>query len=277
MDMSVYFNKDHLVKHSYATTEDFKVRSLAWESLAAQSISKWYVEQLSDLSFTEVLDAGCGLGRFSYALAAARPINVTAIDISEPMVEAAREQIDTLPGNHRFIRSAIEEAPFADGSFDLVLANLVLFHVPDIGVAFNKLAQLTKPGGHVALLTPDFDWMSELNRFQDHALLKLGFAHDHSALTAPGTNRFCDANILRYAPNTLHLIRKPWFDGTMAFPNVDAVLDFYTHTMRYKNVAMQLGNDSLRDAVREVVEAHRERTGALNVSSSLYLHVFEKR
>ncbi|AJK49834.1 class I SAM-dependent methyltransferase [Burkholderia plantarii] len=277
MDMSVYFNKDHLVKHSYATTEDFRVRSEAWESLAQQSISRWYADQLRDLAFTEVLDAGCGLGRFSHALAASRPVNVTAIDIAEPMVEAAREQVGTTPGRHRFLRTSIEDAPFADESFDLVLANLVLFHVPDIGGAFDRLAALTRPGGHVALLTPDFDWMSELNRFQDHALLKLGFAHDHPALTAPGTNRFCDANILRHAPASLELVRKPWFDGTMTFDSVDRVLDFYTHTMRYRNVALQLGNDSLRDAAREVIEAHRARTGELKVSSSLYLYVFRKQ
>ena len=277
MDMSVYFNKQHLVKHSYATTEDYRVRSDAWESLAQQSISEWYAAQLEDLPFENLLDAGCGLGRFSTAIARARHVDVTAIDIAEPMVEATRKAVGALPGRHEFLQTSIEDAPFADGSFDLVLANLVLFHVPDIAGAFKKLADLTKKGGHVALLTVDFDWMSELNRFQDHALLKLGFAHDHPALTAPVTNRFCEANIMRYAPQSLQLIRKPWFDGTMTFPDVDGVMNFYTHTMRYKNVAMQLGNDTLRDTAREIVEAYRERTGTLKVSSSMYLYVFEKR
>jgi 2-polyprenyl-3-methyl-5-hydroxy-6-metoxy-1,4-benzoquinol methylase len=276
MDMSVYFDRQHLVQHSYATTEDFKVRSDAWESLASRSISEWYVDQLKDLKFSNVLDAGCGLGRFSYALARSRPLDVTAIDIADAMVEAARERIDPVPGKHRFLQTSIEDAPFDDGSFDLILANLVLFHVPDIKGAFDKLARLLKSGGHIALLTPDFDWMSELNRFQDHALLKLGFAHDHAALTAPGTNRFCDANILLHAPSTLELIRKPWFDGTMDFPDIDALLNFYTHTMRYRNVALRLGDDSLHDAVRDVVEAHLARTGSLKVSSSLYLYVFRK-
>lgn len=276
MDMSVYFNRQHLVEHSYATTEDFKVRSDAWESLARQSISAWYADQLRDLAFSNVLDAGCGLGRFSQALARSRPLDVTAIDIADAMVDAAREQVGPLPGNHRFLQTSIEDAPFADGSFDLVLANLVLFHVPDIRSSFAKLAGLVKPGGHIALLTVDFDWMSELNRFQDHALLKLGFAHDHAALTAPGTNRFCDANILQFKPDSLDLVKKPWFDGTMTFPDVDALLNFYTHTMRYRNVALRLGDDSLRDAVRDVVVAHRERTGSLDVSSSMYLYVFKK-
>ncbi|TRL34334.1 class I SAM-dependent methyltransferase [Methylosinus sporium] len=271
-----YFDRNHLARH-YATVEDFASRSRAWETLAKTSISQWYVDTLAKYSFTEVLDAGCGHGRFSVALAQARPVNITALDIAEEMVEATRRALGDKAGNHGFIQSSIDEAPFERGQFDLVLANLVLHHAPDIRSSFARIAELTKSGGHVALLTADFDWMSELNRFQDEALLRLGFAHDHPALAAPGTNRFCAANIRLFSPDSLTLVEKPWFDGTMTFPTIDALLDFYVRTFRHKNVASQAGGDVLRRAVREIVEEHVERTGSLDVSSSVYLYIFQKR
>ncbi|MEW6344144.1 MAG: class I SAM-dependent methyltransferase [Paraburkholderia sp.] len=274
--MSTYFDKEHLQQH-YATIDDFKSRSDDWESLAKRSISQWYVGQLQDLRFTRVLDAGSGLGRFGAALAESRPVNVSAIDIAREMVEATRKRFESIPGDHRFIQSSIEEAPFENGSFDLVLANLLLHHVPDIKAAFSRLAQLTRAGGHVALLTAAFDWMSELNRFQDRALLELGFPYDHVYLTAPGTNRFCDANIAGFVPESLELVRQEPFDGTMTFPNVDRLLDFYVRTLRYKNIAQQLGDESLRNAVRKAIEIHWTRTGSLDVSSTQYLYVFRKR
>lgn len=275
MGLETYFDRKHLEAH-YATTEDYRQRSESWETLAKQPISPWYAEQLKDLPFTEVLDAGAGLGRFSDAVARARAVNITALDISPQMVEATRQRVESLPGNHRFIESSIEEAPFAPGSFDLILANLVLHHVPDINAAFEKLATLLKSGGHISLLTADFDWMSELNRLQDHALVSLGFAFDGPALTAPGTNSFCEANILRYVPASLTVVKKPWFDGTMVFADVDAVLNFYTRTLRYKNIAQQIGDDSLKQAARELIEKYCRRDGELKVSSSVYQYIFKK-
>ena len=278
MDMSVYFDKRHLVQHSYATAEDFRVRSEAWETLASQSITQWYAAQLQPYSFQRVLDAGCGLGRFSQALANARPLHLTAVDISEAMLEATRERLADSPGEHEFLQQSIDDLPFPEQSFDLVMANLVLFHVPDIKASFAKLAGLIKPGGYFALLTPDFDWMSELNRYQDHALLKLGFDYDDAVFTAPGTNRFCDANLSIHAPDSLKLLKKPWFDGTMQFSDADGVLNFYTHTMRYRNAAMRIGDQGLLSrTVRDLIEAEHKRTGTLQVSSSLYLYVFQKQ
>ncbi|MQA53077.1 class I SAM-dependent methyltransferase [Pseudomonas piscis] len=275
MGLNTYFDRKHLEAH-YATTEDYKQRSESWETLAKHPISQWYAEQLKELKFTEVLDAGAGLGRFSDAVARSKNVNITAIDISPEMVRATRERVEALPGNHRFIQSSIEEAPFEKESFDLILANLVLHHVPDIKVAFEKLATLVKPGGHISLLTADFDWMNELNRLQDHALVKLGFPFDGPALIGPGTNSFCDANIMRFAPASLTLVKKPWFDGTMVFPDEEAVLNFYTRTLRYKNIAQQIGDDSLKDTAHELIKKYCLQDGELKVSSSVYQYVFKK-
>lgn len=115
-----------ILKNHYASTEDFWSRPGDWKGLAKSSITNWCVDQLDDLEFRDVLDAGAGLGRFSEAVAKARDVNITAIDISPEMVEETRRAVFPLPSDHRFIQTALEDAPFEDGSFDLVLANLLL-------------------------------------------------------------------------------------------------------------------------------------------------------
>ncbi len=77
-------------------------------------------------------------------------------------------------------------------------------------------------------------------------------------------------------PSSLTLLKKSWFDGTMTFPDVDALLDFYVRTFRHKNVAAEFGGDTLARKVREIVEAHVARTGCLDVSSSVYQYVYRK-
>lgn len=275
MDTNVYFDERRLKQH-YATTGDFRSRSEDWERLAKRPITKWYVEQLGDLDFQTVLDVGSGLGRFSEAIARAREVDITAIDLAQEMVAETQRSLAPLPGRHRFVHATLESAPFEDEAFDLTMANLLLHHVPDISVAFGKLSKLTKANGHIAVLTASFDWMSELNRLQDEALLRLGIPYDHPSLTAPGTNRFCSANILQFAPADTSLVRRSFFDGTMTFPSEDAIHDFYIRTMRYKNVAGWLGNDTLREAAKMVIRERFSRAGGLTVSSDLYLYIFRK-
>lgn len=46
--------------------------------------------------------------------------------------------------------------PFADGSFDRVIASEVLEHIPDDGQAMSEIARVTKPGGTIAVTVPRY-------------------------------------------------------------------------------------------------------------------------
>jgi SAM-dependent methyltransferase len=93
------------------------------------------------------LDVGCGPGALTTELVARLGAEqVTAVDPSEPFVNAARERH---PGVD--VRQAAAEAlPFADGEFDVTLAQLVVHFMADPVAGLREMARVTRPGGVVA-------------------------------------------------------------------------------------------------------------------------------
>jgi SAM-dependent methyltransferase len=88
------------------------------------------------------LDVGCGEGRVSRDLAL-RGHRVTAIDSSPTLLDAAREADPS--GNYVLADAAA--LPFADGSFDLVVAYNSLMDVHDMPGAVAEAARVLEPGG----------------------------------------------------------------------------------------------------------------------------------
>lgn len=75
-----------------------------------------------------VLDLGCGTGKLTAHVLESLPCaRVTAVDLSPAMVDTARER---LGGRARIFCADAERLPFAEGSFDAVLMNDVLHHLP---------------------------------------------------------------------------------------------------------------------------------------------------
>lgn len=113
----------------------------------------------------QALDAGCGTGAFLLPLARAlAPHGGTAIglDLSEGVLSTARERVaaEQLPVTCQI--GDVEALPFADGAFDLVLANFMLYHVPDKDRAIGELRRVLRPGGTLLAATNGDANLSEL-------------------------------------------------------------------------------------------------------------------
>ena len=94
---------------------------------------------------TRALDAGCGSGRWTYALAELGA-DVVAFDLTAGGVEAVHENLGSRE-NVSICQANLFRPPFADGSFDFVMSWGVLHHTPDTRAAFERLVPLVKPGG----------------------------------------------------------------------------------------------------------------------------------
>jgi SAM-dependent methyltransferase len=79
-----------------------------------------------------------------------------AIDVSPRMVElTAARGVDADLGD-------VQELPFEDGSFDLVVAARVLFHPEDLGRALSEIARVLRPGGTLVAATNSEVHLTEL-------------------------------------------------------------------------------------------------------------------
>ncbi|MCG8455929.1 MAG: class I SAM-dependent methyltransferase [Holophagales bacterium] len=97
------------------------------------------------------LDAGCGGGRNSIAMARLGAERVVGIDLGAQGLEDARRRAEGL-GNVSFEHGSILDLPFDDASFDLVWCAGVLMITADEERALDELRRVIRPGGRLYLL-----------------------------------------------------------------------------------------------------------------------------
>jgi arsenite methyltransferase len=111
----------------------------------------------------KVLDAGCGCGfdTFIAACLAGPSGRAIGIDLTPEMLTIARSCSELFKtGNVEFREGSLEQLPFEDQYFDLVISNGVLNLVPDKQAAFKEIARVLRPEG--ALISADLLVMEEI-------------------------------------------------------------------------------------------------------------------
>jgi SAM-dependent methyltransferase len=113
-----------------------------------------------------LLDLGCGFGRHAFE-AARRGATVVALDYAESELKEVRNTFEAMAKTGEVALSSLAgtvqgdatQLPFADASFDRVIASEVLEHVPDDVAAMGELARVLRPGGTMAVTVPA--WLPE--------------------------------------------------------------------------------------------------------------------
>ena len=89
------------------------------------------------------LDAGCGGGRYSIALAHLGAGQVTGVDLSEMGIADARERAAQLGAEHVCFKvGSVAQLPFDDATFDCVIHSGVLQHTADPVKVVNELSRV---------------------------------------------------------------------------------------------------------------------------------------
>ena len=131
-----------------------------------------------DFRAKQVLDAGCGMGRYAIA-ALALGAEVVALDLSDSLLRLA-EVAPKWPKLH-VVQGNLLCPPLKPSQFDLVYSHGVLHHTSDTRAAFKRVAALVKPGGQLSV------WLyGRAGRYADFATNPLknesGFAARHRRL-----------------------------------------------------------------------------------------------
>lgn len=155
-----------------ALHRDFSTNPYPWQ--------KWVYDQLEMSGTESVLEIGCGpanlwaenLGRSE------RPFQLFLSDLSTGMLQVASSRFPKSSMIH-FLAADAQAFPFPSDSFNLVVANHMLYHVPDIQQSLAEIARVLKPDGRLAAATNGTKHMHQL-----HTLLsELQPGYQSSALT----------------------------------------------------------------------------------------------
>src|SRR5690606_21447123 len=96
--------------------------------LIAEGIAALYPEGAA------VLDIGCGAGNYDVKLLEyIKPLDVTLVDLSRPMLNKAKERVDAVNtgGTSRILQGDFRSVDLPEQSFDVIIATAVLHHLRD--------------------------------------------------------------------------------------------------------------------------------------------------
>jgi SAM-dependent methyltransferase len=108
-----------------------------------------------------LLDLGCGFGRHAFE-ALRRGGRVVACDMAFPELEQVVGTAEAMRGAGEIgpdllcasVNGDGTRLPFADNSFDRIIASEVMEHVPDDLCALEELTRVLRPGGTIAITIP---------------------------------------------------------------------------------------------------------------------------
>ncbi|WP_456280251.1 class I SAM-dependent methyltransferase [Cupriavidus sp. JZ107] len=154
------------------------------------------VQAVRDSGGTEVLDVGCGTG--ATTLAVARDLGergrCTGIDLSEPMIEAARHRAKREGATARFLCADAQRYAFPRASFDTVISRIGVMFFDDPVAAFANLRRAARDGAALRFIA----WRgADENRFMttaEKAAAPLLPALPARASDGPGQFAFADAD-----------------------------------------------------------------------------------
>ena len=144
------------VQQQYEREDNLRARQGLYEEVEGASPLDVLWQTLVEWEPRRVLEVGGGPGELAERMQRELGACVSFIDISPRMVELARARgIDAQVGD-------IQELPFADGSFDTVVAAWMLYHVPDLDRGLAEVARVLQPGGALVAVTNSIHHLQEL-------------------------------------------------------------------------------------------------------------------
>lgn len=156
----------------------------------AEKFGQEYAQKLASQGFSsgKIIDVGCGFGATNLALAQRfTDSEILGIDLSEPLLELAREAADeaNLAERVRFEKADVQQIPYPEDYFDAAL-NINMVHLVENPIMMlNEIERVLVPGGYL--------FIADLRR----SLLGLFEDEIRSALTIAETKEIFDKSEIR--------------------------------------------------------------------------------
>lgn len=162
---------------------DHAARAAYFDMLAELGVTKHLgslkaTEMLVDLTHLDaeslVLDVGCGIGLTASYLARHYGCRVVGVDVTPKMLRRAKEEARRRRVGSRvsFAVGDAQALPFAEGTFDVVMAESVAIFLADRPLGFREWARVTRSGGYVGVT--ESTWLERRGRRADRFMKTLG-------------------------------------------------------------------------------------------------------
>lgn len=203
---------------------------------------------------TDLLDVGCGAGRFC-RIAADRGANVAGLDATQTFVQIARERV--MRGDFRV--GDMEDVPWPDDSFDVVTGFNSFFIAADMVAALAEAGRVARPGGRIAMTVfgrPENCQSTSLFA----SLRQFGPPAASEGEQGPALH---EAGVLeaRAAEAGLTPVESGFVAFAEEYRDLETMLRGYLAAPPFMRAASTAGEAAVRDALSEALEPLRTQSG----------------
>lgn len=258
-------NDPRAVRAQYATDNYLRIRQQTHEQYTVPKVDfpEWVLTRLEWRGDEQILDVGSGVGTYySHALARGSNINYYAIDQSAGMLRQHPAEGDVAVGDAQML-------PFADGTFDLVMANHMLYHVPNVDLAIIEAQRVLKPDGVFLASTNSVQSMPEFHALFRRGMLLLSTPGQvYSQPPLPAQTNFSLENGTRILARHFYAVVRYDLPSTLVFPSIEPVMAYLesTRSIREPQLPDTIQWDELMLVMREQISRVLNHFGELIVT-----------
>lgn len=160
-------DQNYLMQNQYKDSSNLNARMALHKRFSTnpQGWFNWVFSQILSLpDDANILEIGCGTGELWKECASQIPENwtLTLTDLSDGMLDAAWRNLILIQRGIKFEKVDVESIPYVDGTFDAVVANHMLYHVPDRKMALKEVRRVLKDDGVLFASTLGENYMREM-------------------------------------------------------------------------------------------------------------------
>lgn len=171
-------NSDKMLFEQYENASNLRARISIHEMFSVNKYGwmRWYFDELKLTKNHKILELGCGDANLWKKNKDRIPkgLDITLSDFSKGMLSDAKINLGKKAEAFKFQIINAEDIPYDDCSFDMVIANHMLYHVDDIEKALSEIYRVLKPGGYFYCSTVGQNHMIEIrdimNKFKSETM-----------------------------------------------------------------------------------------------------------
>ncbi len=165
--MSKFTDQQYLTTDQYKDASNLDARLEIHKRFSTNPYGwfNWVFDTLAKLpKDANILELGSGSGALWLNIADRIPANwnITLSDLSQGMLDAAWRNLVVTGRTFKFEQIDAQSIPYKDETFDIVIANHMLYHVPDRAKALAEIKRVLKKGGHLIATTVGENHMKEI-------------------------------------------------------------------------------------------------------------------
>jgi ubiquinone/menaquinone biosynthesis C-methylase UbiE len=257
--MSKLSDQEFLLADQYKNASNLDARIQLHRRFSTNTYgwTRWVFDQFDLPSECRILELGCGPGNLWTENMERIPAgwDITLTDLSPGMVEQARKNLRD--SGQCFVFKVIDAQiiPYDDASFDAVIANHMLYHVPDRAKALAEIHRILRTGGKLYASTVGESHMRELDE------LIARFDSRGESLRAHTTTPFSLENGAEQLAPWFSLATLHRYEDSLIITEIRPMVDYVVSMMSAQSVFQSSGLTGFTNYVERELAAH----GAIHI------------